>query len=225
MLRIIYINPDVRPALEEAGVLNEQAIMQWNRGERLVNKNWADMFRWTLNGVGTVYVKRYFPQRNRLLGAFRKNPAVREFKSSQRLTQLGVPQAEPLMTAVAVNRLGLPKCGLYMMREIENAVSLDTILEEMRDAPDAALLTSIADELVRLLETMHAGAFCHWDFKPRNLLVVQAGGGPVIIPIDARSGKIICPLHRRACVERDRRFLLREPLLAPLLLQRWNLSK
>ncbi|NLW85098.1 MAG: hypothetical protein GXY41_11955 [Phycisphaerae bacterium] len=225
MLRILYINPDVRAALDAAGVLSEAAIVQWDRGERIVHKNWADVYRWTLDGVGTVYVKRYFPQQNRLLGAFRKNLAVREFESSQRLARLGVPQAEPLLTAVAVNRFGLPRCGVYMMREVENAESLDCLLERLSAASDAALLATIADELVRLLDVMHTGAFCHWDFKPRNLLVTRTDGGVTLTPIDSRSGRPIRPFHRRACVQRDRRFLLREPLLAPLLLKRWGLPE
>lgn len=220
MLKILYINPNVRSALERADLLTEQAIQGWDRGERVVRKHWADAYRCTLEGVGTVYVKRYFPQRNRLLGVFRENLAVREYRCSRVLAALGIPQAEPVLAAVTVNRWGLVTCGLYMMREVEKAVSLDKLLEQMQHLPEPERLAAIADELVRLLEIMHCGGFCHWDFKPRNLLVSQSEGRIVITPIDARSGKKISIFRRRACVERDRRFLLREPLLRPLLEER-----
>ena len=126
-----------------------------------------------------------------------------------------LPISEPILAAVAVSRLGLVQCGVYMMREVSNAVSLDVLLERMKTAPDRELLGEIADKLLQLLEVMHRGGFCHWDFKPRNLLVSQEGGGVVITPIDARSGRTMTVLTRRACVRRDYRFLLREPLLKP----------
>lgn len=205
----------MRTALQKAGVLNEQAIAGWDRGERIVQKNWADAFKCTLEGIGTVYVKRYFPQGNRVLGAFRENLALREYRCSARLARLGVPQAEPVFIAAVRNTLGLVTCGIYMMREVENAVSLDKLLEQMQNAPDKKLLKSIADELVRLLEVMHHAGFCHWDFKPRNLLVTQPLGRVVITPIDCRSGKRMCVFTRRAYIKRDFEFLLREPLLRP----------
>lgn len=223
MLNVIFVNPDTKAALERADIVTEEAILRWDRGERIVQKNWADAYRWTLKGVGTVYVKRYFPQRNRLLGLFRQNLAVREFECSRVLSRLGIPQAEPVLAALAVNRLGLTVCGVYMMREVENAESLDVILERMRERPNDAELEAIADELIRLLEAMHGGGFCHWDFKPRNLLVARRDGRVVITPIDARSGKKIRFYRRGACIERDRRFLLREPLLGPLLEERLNI--
>lgn len=217
MLKIIYVNPAMRAALEKAGVLNEHAIAGWNRGQRIVKKNWADAFKCTLDGVGTVYVKRYFPQGNRILGAVRENLAMREYQCSVHLAQLGIPQAEPILAAAVKNGLGLVKCGFYMMREVENAVSLDKLLEQMQNPPDTQLLKSIADELVRLLEVMHKGGFCHWDFKPRNILVTQQQGHVILTPIDCRSGKRICVLTRRAYIKRDYEFLLREPLLRPFL--------
>ena len=207
----------MRAALEKAGVLSEQAIAGWDRGERIVQKNWADAFKCTLEGIGTVYVKRYFPQGNRLLGAFRENLALREYRCSARLARLGVPQAAPVLTAAVRNSFGLVTCGFYMMREVENAISLDKLLEHMQNAPDKKLLKSIADELVRLLAIMHKGGFCHWDFKPRNLLVTQRQGGVVLTPIDCRSGKRMCVFTRRAYIQRDFEFLLREPLLRPFL--------
>ena len=225
MLKTLYIHPEYCAALQRAALLNENAIVNWNRGRRIVTKNWADVFRCELDGIGTVYVKRHFPQKNRLFGAFRRNLAVREYRASAILARLGVPQAEPVWAAVSVNRLGLARCGLYMMREVTNAVSLDILLDQMRHRPDDILLGKIADELVRLLERMAAGGFCHWDFKPRNLLVAQLDGDVVITPIDARSGKRMCALTRRWYRNRDRRFLLKEPLLQPLLSSRINPRK
>ena len=222
VLKILYMNPNCRAPLERAGVLSEQAILRWDRGERIVRKNWADAFRCAIDGIGTVYVKRYFPQRNRLLGAFRQNLAIREYTCSAALQRLGVPQAEPVLAAVVKDCFGLVSCGLYMMREVRDAVSLDILLERMQAAPDRGLLEAIAGELVRLLEVMHDGGFCHWDLKPRNLLVSQEAGRVVITPIDARSGKTIRVFRRRACIERDWRFLLREPLLKPFFEKRFE---
>lgn len=217
MLKILYIHPDCKADLTRAGLLTDAAVLGWDRGERIVYKNWADMFRWSLEGLGTVYVKRYFPQRNRLFGVFRKNLAVREFRSSQALLQLGIPQAEPVFCGVVRGRSGLVRCGIYIMRQVEGAESLDVILDRMRQSPDEKRLARIAEEVSRLLTIMHRGNFCHWDLKPRNLLVSERGDSILITPIDARSGRRMTVFRRRTCIERDRRFLLREPLLAPYL--------
>lgn len=217
MLEVVYINLNYEESLKRAGVLSEDAIWRWDRGRQIVKKNWADVFRWTSEGLGTVYVKRYFRQRNRLLGAFRRSLAVRELEGCLALQRLGIPQPEPVLTVVIKNKVGLALCGLYMIREVEGAISLDRILEQMRGKPDKERLEGIVRELVRLLQVMHQGNFFHWDFKPRNLLVAQKNGAPVITPIDPRSGKKIALFRRRHCIERDWRFLLREPLLRPLL--------
>jgi hypothetical protein len=218
-LKIYYINPKYQAALEEAGVLKDAAILAWDHGRQIVVKNWADVFYAKMDGIGAVYVKRYFPQRNRLFGAFRNQLGLREYRSSAVMAQLGIAQPEPVLAAAVRNRLGQPVCGIYIMREVENAVSLDKILERMQDAPDQALLEAIADRLIELLDRMHGGNFCHWDLKPRNLLVTQTADGPVLTPIDSRSGRRMNPLNRRAYIARDYRFLLREPMLEPFLVR------
>lgn len=216
MLKIVYINPAVQSALEQLGVLNERAILDWDRGQQIVKKNWADAFKCDLDGIGTVYVKRYFPQGNRILGAFRENLALREYRCSMRLARRGIPQAEPVLVATVRNPVGCVHCGLYMMREVKNAVGLDVLLEQMQQTPDASRLEAIATELKRLLDTLQRGGVCHWDLKPRNILVTRRDdGGVILTPIDARSGRAIRFYNRRACIERERRFLLREPLLRP----------
>ena len=219
VLKLEYINPDYRQALEKAGVLNEQAILNWDRGTRFVAKEWTDVFRCTIDGLGNVYVKRYFPPKNKLLGAFRTNNAVREYRSSAAMERIGIPQAEPVLAAAVYGGFGRVKCGIFIMREVENAVSLDKILEQCQDKADGKLLKPIADELIRLLAVMHSAGFCHWDFKPRNLLVIQQPNGVIIAPIDSRSGKRMCFLTRQACIKRDYKFLLAEPLLKPLILE------
>jgi hypothetical protein len=220
LLKIIYVNPDVRQVLQDTGILSEDTVLNWNRGEQIVKKNWADAFKCTLEGVGTVYVKRYFPQQNRLIGAFRENIAFREYRCSMRLAQLGIPQAEPILMAAVKNGFGLVKCGIYIMREVENAVSMDKLLEQMQNSPDKELLKSITDELIKQLAIMHKGSFCHWDYKPRNILVTQRQGGVVLTPIDCRSGKRMSFFTRRAYIKRDYEFLLREPLLRPYIERR-----
>ncbi len=219
-LKIYYINPSWRATLEQAGLLCDKSILHWDRGRRIVHKHWADVFRADIDGLGTVYVKRYFPQRNRLLGAFRNRQALREYRNSATMARLGIAQPEPVLAAAVCNRLGLIKCGIYLMREVEYAESLDKILERMRKTPDNALLDVIVDELIRVLARLHGGHFCHWDFKPRNLLVVRQAGGVTIVPIDSRSGKRMCSLTRRAYIKRDHQFLLEEPLLRPYMERR-----
>lgn len=220
MLKLYYLNPTYQKALTDAGVLSEEAILQWSCGQRIIKKNWADVFRADIDGLGTVYVKRYFPQRNRLLGAFRNTQALREYRNSATMARLGITQPEPVLAAAVCNRFGLIKCGIYMMREVEYAESLDKILERMRKTPDNTLLEVIVDELIRVLARLHGGHFCHWDFKPRNLLVAQQADGVVITPIDSRSGKRMCLLTRRAYIKRDYKFLLEEPLLRPYMERR-----
>ncbi|HDS85058.1 MAG TPA: hypothetical protein ENN97_07695 [Phycisphaerales bacterium] len=219
-LKIYYISPSWRATLEQAGMLCDKAILQWDRGQRIVRKHWADVFRADIDGLGTVYVKRYFPQRNRLLGAFRNTQALREYRNSATMARLGLAQPEPVLAAAVCNRFGLIKCGLYMMREVENAESLDKILDRMRRSPDNTLLEMIVDELIRVLARLHKGDFCHWDFKPRNLLVARQADGVVITPIDSRSGKRMSLLTRRAYIKRDYEFLLEEPLLGPYVERR-----
>ena len=218
MLKIHYINPAYQPALQQAGVLNDGAILAWSHGRCISKRGRGDLFRADLNGIGPVYIKRYFPQKERFLRMFRTSQALLEYRSSAAMAALGIPQAEPVLAATVKNRFGLTACGIYIMREVENAVSLDKILEQMQDAPDNTLLKAIVQELITLVDRMHRGNFCHWDLKPRNLLVTQPSDRPVLTPIDSRSGRRMNTLTRRACIARDYRFLIREPMLKPFLL-------
>ena len=219
MLKIDYINPAYQPALQQAGVLNDGAILAWNHGRCISKRGRGDLFRANLDSIGPVYIKRYIPQKERFLRTFRTSQALLEYRNSAAMATLGIPQAEPVLAAAVSNRLGMTACGIYIMREVENAVSLDNILEQMQDAPDHTLLKAIVQELITLVDRMHRGNFCHWDLKPRNLLVTQQSDGPVLIPIDSRSGRRMNILTRRACIARDYRFLICEPLLRAFLIE------
>ena len=213
MLKIRYINPKYSDALQKAGVIAEDAILNWNLGEKVVGKDKSDMFKCEIEGIGCVYAKRHFPMRNEPLELFRQSDAVREYNGSKVMSNLGITQAEPVFAATIRGKCGNIKCGVYIMREILNATAFDTILEKMKQEPNQQLLDEIMRQVFAILDKLHGAKRCHWDFKPRNLLISQSDNRLEVVPIDCRSLRRIFFFNRKHAISRDFRFLNREPLL------------
>ncbi|MHC4636960.1 MAG: lipopolysaccharide kinase InaA family protein [Planctomycetota bacterium] len=213
MLKVVYINQEFRPALESAGLLAEEVVLEWARSEHIIKRKNADLFRDDIKGIGRVYIKKYYPKR-KFLSRFRKSYTIREYNSLKTMANLSIPQPEPVFIAVIYDYLWRAKCGMSIMREVENSFSLDKFLA---GSPDEAALISIGYQLVQMLNTMHNGNFCHWDFKPRNILITPENDTYKITPIDSRSGKRLFFFNRYFYSKRDYRYLLKEPLLKPVI--------
>lgn len=216
MLHILYIDPSCRDILAKHNLLTEMVIRNWSRGQKIVQKRYAEVFLADLPDVGKVLVKRYVFDLRKPSCYFRRNYAVREFNGSMAMARLGIRQPQPIYVAQIKNGLGLATYGIYMMRFLPEVQGLDKLLLQWNAAEHQQELAAIALCAKRVLATLHAGGFCHWDFKPRNLLV---GGnlktGFEIIPIDARSGRYVFFWNRRFGIHRDLRYLKAEPMLAP----------
>lgn len=215
MLKVEYINPKYAQELKKAGVVCEEAVLNWTCGEVAASKTNSKLYRCQLPDIGVVYVKLYFPHVKKRLAVIRKSNAVREFTGSLKMKRIGITQAEPVFCGVVKSKLGLVRCGMYIMREVENSISLEQMLEQMKANPDNTLLEQISKKLLFTLRKMHESNFCHSDFKPRNILLKKLDTDIDIVPIDCRSPKKIHFFNKRRLIEKDYKFLLREKLLLP----------
>jgi len=131
------------------------------------------------------------------------------------MLEAGIRQPEAVCVATARGALSREWDSYYVIREVENSQCLEALLERLERNLDSQLLERLAGAVVKTLSLMNSHGFCHWDFKPRNILVVANGDDMELCPIDSRSGRKTGVWNRRHCRERDRRFVLRHPLLGP----------
>ncbi len=216
MLTLKHLNPSYLQALKQAGLTDADKLLGWNQGERLVKKQTSSLFRCAVKDIGYVYLKIYLPDHKKTAHFLRTNYALREYRNSMIMASLGIEQPESLMVGVVRDRLFRVKCGVYITREVEGAVSLDKILRQ-KHAFSLYSLDVIVDAVIRTLQILHSNNYCHWDFKPRNILVAAGSQGARIIPIDSRSLSKMYFFNRKAYMHRDYKYLLREPLLQPFL--------
>ncbi len=216
-LVVHYRNPGFEQAIAALGLDGPETLFRWSGGDLLGTRRHGSLVRAELQGLGRVYLKRYEYPRARpgemLIGSI----ACREWRNSGRMARLGIPQPEVILAATRRNRWGvLGSC--LLTREVPAAGSLADLLQQGAAGPlSGPGLAALVTELLALIRRMHAAGFCHWDLKPRNILVVEGRGGPVLMPIDSVNGRRIHGFNRRHCIRRDYRFLLADPRLGPLL--------
>ena len=216
MLTLKYVNPSFLQALKQAGFFDADKFMEWDQCERIVNKRTSSLFRCAVKDIGYVYIKTYLPDYRKATQFLRANNALREYRNSMVMSSLGIEQPESLMAGIIRDRLYRAKCGVYITREVEGTVPLDKILRQ-KHAFSLCSLEVIVDASIRTLQILHSNNYCHWDFKPRNILVAAGSQGARIIPIDSRSLSKMYFFNRKAYMHRDYKYLLREPLLQPFL--------
>ncbi len=218
MLSCYYINPIYSEALNKAEVLVEEVLSNWNLGEQVVKKGHSSLFRHVIPGIGNVYIKKYIPNTRKWLRSLRTSNAIRECKNSFVMSRLGIEQPESVLACVVRDGLRRTRCGVYITREVEDAAPLSTILNGISSEYRGHSLEEIARSVLEVLDILHNNKYCHWDFKPRNILVAKGQEGPRIIPIDSRSLSRIYFLNRKAYIRRDYKFLMQETLIRDFML-------
>ncbi len=219
MLSCYYINPVYSDALKRAEVLDEDVLRNWNQGEQVVKKGHSSLFRHSISGIGNVYVKKYIPNTRKCFRSLRTSNAIRECKNSFVISRLGIEQPESVLACVVRDGLKRTKCGIYITREVEGAAALSTILDDISSDYKGYTLEEIVWSVLEVLDILHNNKYCHWDFKPRNILVAEGQKGPRVIPIDSRSLSRMYFFNSKAYIRRDYKFLMQEPLLKNLLLK------
>ena len=200
-------------------MLDEDVLRNWNLGVQVVKKGHSSLFRHSIPGIGNVYVKRYIPNTRKWFRTLCTSNAIRECKNSFIMSGLGIEQPECVLACVVRDSLKRTNCGIYVTREVEGATALRTILDGMSSDFTGYTLEDIARSVLNVLDILHNSKYCHWDFKPRNILVAEGQHGPSIVPIDSRSLSRMYFFNRRAYIFRDYKFLMQEPLLKDLLLK------
>jgi len=218
-LTVHYRNPDLADAIAAHRLDDAETVYGWTGGEWVGARIYGSLLRDTLDGVGTVYIKRYDYDRRiahyRLIGS----RAWREWTNSGRMARLGLVQPETVVAATRIEGWGVT--GSFLItREVPAAASLEQVLDDPASPPSDALLDRLADGLTAIIDRMHEGGFCHWDLKLRNILVLGSGEGMALVPIDAVNGRWIRPWNRRHRVRRDYRFLLQHERLGPRIAAR-----
>lgn len=124
-----------------------------------------------LPGYGEVVIKRYLPAQwpKALWNALRGSQWRREWRSAQRLRELGIPTPEPLAMGER-SRWRIPEEGLLVSRAIQNALTLTVYLAEKQRDPGPVLRA-----LGNLLAEMHNLGVLHRDLHAGNLLVAEPG--------------------------------------------------
>ncbi|MBN1444233.1 MAG: hypothetical protein JXA90_16090 [Planctomycetes bacterium] len=189
-------------------------VFGWTGGDIVGTRSEGDIRRTELEGVGAVYMKRYVYRRLSVRELITGSVACREWRSSERMRRMGIAQPEILIAATQLGALGV-RGSFIITLEMAGARSLAELLQD-REAPlSPQELDRLARALIGLIRTMHAHRFCHWDLKPRNILVVLGADPPALAPIDSVHGRSLHPFNRRHGEARDYRFLLEDPLIGP----------
>jgi len=217
MQKALWLSSDFALALDAAGLNNAVRISALAGGELRTQRQCGWLIRDTVPGIGTVYIKWYGAARPSVVNRVIGSQAYREWTSSLRMSELGIPQPEILAAGTRYRLCSVT--GSYLVtREIPAVTSLQSWLEDSTQTHHAQTMRELAADLVAMIEKMHHGQFCHWDLKLRNILIRQQSSGRFqLIPIDATNGRRIAPWNRGHCRERDYRFLLRNSTLAPYI--------
>ena len=211
-LKIHNINNNYYGPIKKCGLSDEETIYNWSDGQRIANCRNHTVFRCYIDGIGYIYIKRYIREKSAAI--IKGSTARKEFHSSMLMQKISIPQPEIICVATGYKGF-MPTGSFIITREVEDADSLRNILDHAKKHNDDEDIKKLALALKEEILTMHAHNFCHWDLKPRNILVVRNSVGTHFVPIDSRNGRTICPWDRLFCIRRDWRFLLKEPLLAP----------
>lgn len=215
-LDVHYRNPDFTDAIAAHRLDDAETIYGWTDGEWIGARVYGSLLRATVDGIGPVYIKRYDYDRKILQYRLIGSRAYREWANSVRFEEIGIAQPETIIVATRVEGWGVT--GSFLItREVPQPTSLEQLLDDAENPPSDELLGELADGLAAMIGKMHRAGLCHWDLKPRNVIVSRQGGSLVLVPIDAVNGRRIRPWNRRHCIRRDYRFLLKHPRLGPLI--------
>ncbi|MCD6404377.1 MAG: hypothetical protein J7M19_00960 [Planctomycetes bacterium] len=214
-VKIHYRNAEYGDLITQHGLDDAETVFSWTAGEVIQAKGYGSVVRAHLPGIGAVYIKHYRRRKRYWKTYLRPSIAHREWANSVRMQKAGIPQPEVVCAGTATGSRRKTWDSYLITREVEGASSLETVLERLGGQPDGDTVARLAQAVVNTARKMRENGFCHWDFKPRNILVVTRQDVPTLYVIDSRSGRTIRFWNRRHCVERDYRFVLKHPLLGP----------
>ena len=208
MIKIHKINSSYLETIVKNNLCDEETIFNWSNGQYASKRRHGDssVLRCEIDGLGAVYFKRY--TREKKLAFLKGSYAKREFKSSKLMTKAGLAQPEIILVATRYSK-GVPTGSVLITKEIPDATDLREIIDSKTDGTNNSL-KDLALALKNEIEKMHKSGFCHWDLKPRNILVMLNSDKYKFIFIDSRNGRIIRPWDRVFCKRRDKRFLICE---------------
>ncbi|RKY03630.1 MAG: hypothetical protein DRP56_10970 [Planctomycetota bacterium] len=212
-LKLKYVNPMYEDALNKAGILDAQSLLNWDKGEMVANKTNSSLFRYFVEGIGNVYIKKYYRHKSKKLWFLKRSYAISEYKGNRAMANIGLPQAEPLLAGTLRDKFGLMKCGIFVIREVKNATALNVILKQINNSQGNWKLEEIVKSISNTIERMNRNRFCHSDFKSRNILVVPESKGYTIFPIDCRKPRFFLPLCEKYFINKNLKFLMAEPLI------------
>ena len=207
-------------ALNKATILDALSLLNWDKGEMVVNKKNSSLFKCFIEGIGNVYIKKHYRHRSRKFWFLKRSYAISEYKGNRAMENIGLPQAEPLLAGTIRNKFGLMKCGIFVIREVENATPLDIILKQIKNSQGNWNLEKIVKSISGTIDKMNNNRFCHNDFKPRNILVVPESGEYTIVPIDCRNPRFFLPLCDKYFINKNLKFITAEPLIRNILSKR-----
>ena len=197
-----------KDALNKAAILDAQSLLNWDKGEMAVNKTNSALFKCFIEGIGNVYIKKHYRHKSKKLWFLKRSYAISEYKGNRAMANIGLPQAEPLLAGTIRNKFGLMKCGVFVIREVENATSLDIILKQIENSQGNWNLEKIVKSISDTIERMNRNRFCHNDFKPRNMLVVPESNEYAIVPIDCRRPRFFLPLCDKYFISKNSKFII-----------------
>ncbi|MHC4237502.1 MAG: lipopolysaccharide kinase InaA family protein [Planctomycetota bacterium] len=212
-LKLKYVNPMHKDAMSKAGLLGAHSLLNWDKGKMVVNKTNSSLFKCFIEGIGNVYIKKHYRHKSKKLWFLKRSYAISEYKGNRAMANIDLPQAEPLLAGTIRNKFGLMKCGIFVIREVENATSLDIILKQIINSKGNWKLEKIVESISDTIERMNRNRFCHNDFKPRNILIVPEGNEYILVPIDCRKPRFFLPLCEKYFINKNLKYIMAEPLI------------
>jgi tRNA A-37 threonylcarbamoyl transferase component Bud32 len=162
------------------------------------NGRTATVWRVTLDGTRTLYIKRH-----NLAGAnalarsgLRRSRSITALRRGHALLARGIATARPA-AALDCHRAGTVRDTLLATEPVEG-VELGAWL---RQNPAPAARRHLSWLLARMIRRLHDAGFTHRDLKARNILVAPASGPdarPVLVDLDGVRGPRHVSARRRA---------------------------
>jgi lipopolysaccharide heptosyltransferase I len=123
-------------------------------------------------------LKLHYPQVGfrQFFRSFRQGRALRNFETSLKLQQMGVPVAAPL-AALHKRRGLLAEQSIYITEFLEDSFNLHTFASVQLSEAPFAVKKQLASQLVSILASLHKNGLWHRDSKATNFIVCESPGG------------------------------------------------
>ena len=191
----LHIHPDVRAALEAAGLATFDALFAAGQSGRVDGHAERSVSRLELGGASgriVIYLKRQWGRaavanvRDLVRLRWPAVPAHRELKNAQRLIRAGIPTAEPVIWGEGAGPAGLRT--LLAFRGLEGPSLARWLAESVGAAPTASaarLRHAVARAVGQAVRRLHDSGFSFPDLYGKHLFLENlAAGRPRVVLID-----------------------------------------